>query len=190
MRGASSILAACVAAAALQVGRADAQEQVPGEWVRLSVLDLRAGEGTTGTSVGPLVSAIRALWSDRIGESERRWRQTPGRESSAYPVRTQWAVLERDGQRVMVSSLAGQYECSQTGSFSKRDLFTWCPMRVKATNGAVHTVEGCWIESEAGLVPDPGTHYMRARLVGMTLEVEVVQRGRPVPVCSRSVQLS
>ena len=176
----SSVLGAALLAVPL------AAKAVDGEWVRMRVASLRTSE----TPPPPLRTALRRLWADRLDADEQKWRANPGPAGGAYPARVQWALLDAGGRQVVISSLAGIFECSPAGSFSKDDLFTWCPLRVQSSGKAPIEVDpACWIESEPGAVPDPATSFMRARLEPGGVRVQVVQRGQAVPQCDKLVPL-
>jgi hypothetical protein len=155
-------------------------------WERLQVVQLR----TSASAPSPLRDLLRRIWADRLEEDERRWRASPGPSGGSYPVRAQWALLEANGQRVVVSAISGIFECSPSGSFTKEDLFTWCPLRVQVAGKAPAEISSaCWIESEPGAVADPHATFMRARVEAARVRVQVVQHAQSVPVCDKVVDL-
>lgn len=135
-------------------------------------------------------AGLRALWVDRLDADERDWQAKPGPSGGSYPARSQWALLKLGDRGVLVSALAGTAECSLAGSFDKSDLFTWCVLRVQVAGYPTkHFEPACWIESAPGETPDPTRNFMRARIEGSGVHVQVVQRGKPVPECDKLVAL-
>lgn len=159
-----------------------------GPWVRLSPIDLTTANSSNADE--------RRRWGDRLEAGTRKWNASAQQASAIqtpYPLRTQVAVLQGPNAPVVVSALAGMYECSPTGTFDKSDLFTWCAMRVQGA-GVVKTIDpACWIESEPDMIPDPAQYFMRARLTqetaGLTVLIQTIQAGKPVPACTLRVPL-
>jgi len=151
---------------------------------------LRLTDPPVGAADQQLRGGLRRLWADRLEADELAWKAAPGPSGGSYPVRTQWTLLRHGERNVVVSALAGANECSQAGSFSKEDLFTWCVLRVQVPGQAPQHIEpACWIESEPGEVPDPGAFFMRARVEGDSVRVQVLQRGVTVADCDKVVRL-
>jgi hypothetical protein len=184
-----SLVAFLLGAFCLQ-GRATAVDVAGDDWTRLQMQSLRRSENPRDPVDAQLRAGLRVLWADRLEIDEREWQAKPAPSGGSYPARSQWTLLKIGERSVLVSAFAGAAECSQAGSFEKTDLFIWCVLRVQVGGQPHKHIEpACWIESEPGDVPDPALFYMRARIEGNSVRVQVVQRGKPVPECEQRVTL-
>lgn len=178
----------CLALASASTAAA-AEAGVSG-WQRLQMQSLRLSDLHASPTEQQLRASLRRMWADRLEADERAWAAAPGPAGGSYPVRTQWTMLRRGERSVVVSALAGATECSLAGSFSREDLFTWCVLRVQVAGQPAQQIQpACWIESEPGETPDPNAFFMRARIEGDSVRVQVLQRGVPVPDCDKVVRL-